>query len=773
MLLFDFGGDTITYNNIILGGAVLEIKIKSNTLKKDLCVILCVVLIFPYMLTCAGAVGEVMSSFGNYGVSYGCFTGGNITDGDFTCGNITCGNISAGETEYPYISSGNLQLYRFIPENTGEYVIAAEWYYSQTYYDFTVNDMAEIRVYNEDFQLIQNVCFDDCIITSADFECGKTYYVGVFNNYCYILPQFVFSIYDNSICLGYYLNEDEQSYSVYANCYEPFTAGGLSKIDLYGTVVIPEIYNGLPVTRIAPNGFYFCNNIEKIVIPATVTTIGDSAFMLCEKLESVDMPYGVEYIGDYAFSECINLATLEIPDSVTYIGTGAFRWCYNLVSVNIPYGISEIADYTFSNCSSLVTIEIPVSVTSIGEGAFSYCESLYRIDIPDSVTVIQNRAFQNCSSIDFISLSGDIDYIGEYTFYGCDRLWSVDLSGNINAIGDFAFADCKNIGYISVGNGLVWMSKKAFDSYHAYVRCACQCPMISYFEAFFPEAYIEHDLKSKVVKTETCEDDGYIRYNCRCCSFTETETLPAHHNFANGVCATCGTYEIDCVESSHYYLNDSITSAEISKPEAESITVKFSTNTYVEVDFDYINIYDAAGKLFGEYTGDELAGAEITVPGDKLKIELVTDESGVYYGYRVVKVKANYGRGFTGVGNTVIDDEHMVIIADEIGAEGLDGIINAKDIADVGFAVNEAGAYGTGSKVNVSVNGGSTAAYTMVIIGDIDGDSECDVLDATLAERAASGHMDLTEAQIYAANGAVDGELTQVSYQNVVNRALS
>ena len=45
-----------------------------------------------------------------------------------------------------------------------------------------------------------------------------------------------------------------------------------------GEVVIPDTYEGLPVTTIPNNGFMNCNNFTSIVIPASVSTIGTAAF---------------------------------------------------------------------------------------------------------------------------------------------------------------------------------------------------------------------------------------------------------------------------------------------------------------------------------------------------------------------------------------------------------------------------------------------------------------------------------------------------------------
>jgi hypothetical protein len=75
-------------------------------------------------------------------------------------------------------------------------------------------------------------------------------------------------------------------------------------------VVIPTLYNDLPVT-----------------------SIGDSAFGSCRALTSVEIPNSVTSIGEYAFADCTALESVTIPENVTRIGYDAFSYCSNLTRV--------------------------------------------------------------------------------------------------------------------------------------------------------------------------------------------------------------------------------------------------------------------------------------------------------------------------------------------------------------------------------------------------------------------------------------------------------
>ena len=87
-------------------------------------------------------------------------------------------------------------------------------------------------------------------------------------------------------------------------------------------LVIPETYNGFPVTEIDENAFLGNKKLVSVVIPDSVEIIGDSAFKNCQKLETVT--FG-EYasmlceIGKQAFFGCTTLEFIEfVGDEYTW-----------------------------------------------------------------------------------------------------------------------------------------------------------------------------------------------------------------------------------------------------------------------------------------------------------------------------------------------------------------------------------------------------------------------------------------------------------------------
>ncbi len=210
-------------------------------------------------------------------------------------------------------------------------------------------------------------------------------------------------------------------------------------------VMIPEAYNGYPVTSIGDKAFNGCKSLASVVIPGSVESIGYSAFSECKSLASVDIPDSVTYIGDYAFNECSSMTSVTIPDSVESIGYYAFSWCLSLTSVAIPDSVASIGDEAFSWCSSLASVDIPDSVGSIGDATFSHCSSLASVIIPGSVESIEGYAFYECSSLASVIIPGSVTSIESDAF---SPLHFYDENGNE------LVQDAVNLsGYTYTGNG--------------------------------------------------------------------------------------------------------------------------------------------------------------------------------------------------------------------------------------------------------------------------------------------------------------------------------
>ena len=96
-------------------------------------------------------------------------------------------------------------------------------------------------------------------------------------------------------------------------------------------------------------------------------------------------------------------------------------------------------------------------------------------------------------------------------------------------------------------------------------------------------------------------------------------------------------------ESNHNYgsYTDYTWTYAYSNSSAQYLKVKFSSDTYVEKNYDYIYVYAADGTEVGKYTGSELAGKTIRVKGNSFSVRLTSDWSGSYYGFKVESVSGH------------------------------------------------------------------------------------------------------------------------------------
>ncbi len=210
-------------------------------------------------------------------------------------------------------------------------------------------------------------------------------------------------------------------------------------------VVIPDLYQGIPVGVIDAGVFAGHNEITKVVLSDYIFEIGNDAFAYCQNLSEVvwssrlnrieegafdstaiSKTYynGGEYFGPesnpYFILNRVSNSRIKGTDYVNFVVhddtkviTGnAFIQCFDLVSVKMPYsGITHISSGTFRECKNLEKVEFSHSIISIGNNGFSYCEKLTDIVLPSSLLYVGFEAFKNCTSINYAKY-GNTLYIG-------------------------------------------------------------------------------------------------------------------------------------------------------------------------------------------------------------------------------------------------------------------------------------------------------------------------------------------------------------------------
>ncbi len=333
--------------------------------------------------------------------------------------------------------------------------------------------------------------------------------------------------------------------------YEEYALTGLGTCT-DNDIIIPEYYNGLPVTKINDNAFYECDSLTSIIISDYVTIIGYGAFFGCDSLKTVVMGNNVTEISHEAFKECRSLTSINIPDSVTYIGESSFQDCSSLTSIIIPEGVTNIGNNQYSGCSSLTNVSISSSVTEIGSFAFYNCSLLESIvfDKGSQLTVIWNGVFQECDSLISISIPEGVTCIENTAFWGCDSLVSITIPESVTKIYDDAFYGCNALTHIFYeGN------EEKFNE------------IISGHESDIVNATVtynyhhdNHNYFIEITTEPTSSKDGYVKTYCSCGEFVVSRILPSL-----GEKESAHTLDADDVFASKYgeghelnynYLND-------------------------------------------------------------------------------------------------------------------------------------------------------------------------------------------------------------------------
>ena len=214
----------------------------------------------------------------------------------------------------------------------------------------------------------------------------------------------------------YLLNEDNASY----------TFLGVSSAT---QVVIPELYEGLPVTAVSEGAFRLNTVLQSVTLPDTVTRIGADAFYGCTALTEIRLGSGLTEIGKAAFTGCTALQDVYVPDLDTWLaidldGVSATPFNYarrlyvggvEITAVTVPEGVREIKPYAFYRMEFLQTVTLPEGLEVIGECAFAAC-SRVTLSLPSTLTEIGKEAFFFCRSLGTVTLPESVQSIGAGAF---------------------------------------------------------------------------------------------------------------------------------------------------------------------------------------------------------------------------------------------------------------------------------------------------------------------------------------------------------------------
>ncbi len=522
------------------------------------------------------------------------------------------------------------------------------------------------------------------------------------------------------------------------------------------TIVISD-----SVTSLGNSVFRGCTSLETIVIPDSVTSLGYSVFRGCTSLRNVTLPKGLTSIGSSFFRECTSLAGITIPEGVTEIGSDAFYGCISLASISLPKGVTNIDSSAFRECTGLTSFVIPDGVTSISNYLFYKCSGLTSVTIPDGVTSIGASAFYGCTGLTSIPIPEKVTKIGGSAFYGCSKVKSFDLPEGITSIEQYTFRDCKALTAIELPESVTSIGYGSFYNCMALVTIS--------------------------IPDSVTEIGGYAFFQCY-----ELEAIDIPEKVTTiGMCAFHA-----CTDLSEVVIPESVISIGTKAFQTclglTSVSIADGVQTIGDYAFRHCPLKSVvipkSVTSMGDYVFQGCGGLKKVVMYDNLTsigVEAVTAPTVIYcyensaaQSYAVENNISYVPIKLTSVSDNVnVDFTDRIIFSSENGCNDISKLvsmpegceINAK--ASLSLGGNEH--LGTGTRVIMTVGGQAIDEYIVVVEGDVNGDSVCDVLDASRTALAVKNMGELDTLQIYAANGRADETIDAATYQNVVNKAVA
>lgn len=543
--------------------------------------------------------------------------------------------------------------------------------------------------------------------------------------------------------------------------------------DISNEFVIPETYNDLPVTDIGCEAFENCDFITSVTIPDSVINIDDRAFYSCTSLESVTLGNNIESIGEEAFYGCVKLSSISIPQNTNQIGDNAFINCRSLELINVSANNENYAsvDGVLFNKEKTMLIKYPQGKT------------LTQYIVPDTVTKIYDFAFQANESLVSVEIPNSITDISDYAFYGCSNLTSVSIPKSVIQIGENAFGSCVQLKKVNIADIEKWCN---IDFYSATANPLSNGGGL----------YLDGKIIRNIILPETLID--VKKYTFSGNKFLKSVKLPdTIEKIGENAFDGCLNLELLVMSKNVTDIGDN---AFAGCKKLESVVVPKSLKN---VGYGAFHPNDGLKYVF--YEGSPSDWNNIIMDEDNFTtknlvihynstdhtyIEVVNDP--IFEGVEGTREEVCEICGHVGkeekieflneylAGVTTFDvalNEPTQYLSTNISASK---DLNESIVAMDGYTLtttpnSEYGYYGTGSKVQVTdATGTQVAEYTLVVRGDVNGDSVCDGIDLMLIElaRHTSNNVSLEGAYFAAANLAEDNEIDIDDFNAVVNKAL-
>ncbi len=201
-------------------------------------------------------------------------------------------------------------------------------------------------------------------------------------------------------------------------------------------IIIPDEYEGLPVTEIADFGIVNLEYAVSIHIGKNVKEIGEWAMTNNQHITKITVSEENEYFCDIdgvLYSKDMKTVIYYPPSRNIVTTKDEDGNDVNRIAYVIPDGVEEIRTKAFYKCYCLTDITIPESVKLIGEKSFFHC-SLQQLNLPEGTETIEKDAFGFNYSLQELTIGPNIKEIGEYAFYNCTNLLKIEVQAKESEI---------------------------------------------------------------------------------------------------------------------------------------------------------------------------------------------------------------------------------------------------------------------------------------------------------------------------------------------------
>lgn len=281
-----------------------------------------------------------------------------------------------------------------------------------------------------------------------------------------------------------------------------------------GLFIVPD-----GVTRIENYAFADANDLEKIVLPASLTSVGDRAFYTIESSNFIQVYYmgseaqwynvEISQIGNekllnaerYYYSQTppevdgnfwtyldgvptswkfIHIHKAEIlpavPASCTQDGLTEGKKCTDCGEVIVEQQVIPRGHvYAHLSCTGCGQTDPQCFTLNILSDGLYEIAPKDKTNLPQNVvipteldgvtvTYVASDAFKDCENIVSVVISDGIRVIQPYAFYNCKNLESVNLSKNLESITHEAFSYCQSLTSITIPGSVFRIDDGAF--YH-------------------------------------------------------------------------------------------------------------------------------------------------------------------------------------------------------------------------------------------------------------------------------------------------------------------